>query len=73
MAVQRRSGVVFWGELLFRAIYHLIVFVWRELRFLGAGVSILEEKFCNVSVHGDAAGPIGVPGIIIPSEVLIDN
>ena len=46
------------------------MFVRRELRFLGAGVSILEENFCNVSVHGYAAGPIGVPGIIIPSEVI---
>ena len=32
-------------------------------------MSILEEKFCNLSVHGDAADTIGVPGIIIPSEV----
>ena len=32
-------------------------------------MSILEDNFCNVYVHGDAAGPIGVPGIIIPSEV----
>ena len=36
---------------------------------LGAGVSILEENFGNVSVHGDAPGPIAVPGIIIPSKV----
>ena len=32
-------------------------------------MSILEDNFGNVSVHGDAAGPIGVPGIIIPSKV----
>ena len=64
-----RSGVVFWGELLFHAIYHLMVFVRWELRFLGAGISIFEKDYCNVSIHGDAAGPIGVTGIIIPSEV----
>ena len=32
-------------------------------------MSIFENKFCNVSIHGDAAGPIGVTGIIISSEV----
>ena len=30
---------------------------------------ILEKHYCDVSIHGDAAGPIGVPDIIIPSEV----
>ena len=45
------------------------MFVRQELRFAGAGVSILEKHSCNVSIHGDAAGPIGVPEIIIPSEV----
>ena len=32
-------------------------------------MSILENNVCNLSIHGDAAGLIGVPGIIIPSEV----
>ena len=32
-------------------------------------MSIFENNSCNVSIHGDAAGPIGVPGVIIPSEV----
>ena len=39
------------------------------MRCLGARVSILEENFGNVSVHGYTEGPIGVPGIIIPSKV----
>ena len=65
-----RGGVVLssWVSL-FCAILHLTVFVRCELRFLGAGVSIFEMNFCNVSIHGDLAGPIGVPGIIIPSKV----
>ena len=41
----------------------------KSCGFLGWGVSILEENICNVSIHGDAAGPIGVPEIIIPSKV----
>ena len=32
-------------------------------------MSIFEKTLFNVSIHGDAAGPIGVLGIIIPSEV----
>ena len=32
-------------------------------------MSIFEENSCNVSIHGDAASPIGVPDIIIPNEV----
>ena len=39
------------------------------MRFVGAEVSILEKTSCNLSIHGDAAGLIGVPDIIIPSEV----
>ena len=31
-------------------------------------VSILEEHFRDVSFHGDAAGSVSVPGMIIPSE-----
>ena len=66
-----RGGVVSSsrGKLLFSAVYHLTVFVRRELRFLEDRVSILEDNFCNISLHRDAAGPIGVPGMIIPSEV----
>ena len=41
----------------------------RDLRFSGSGVSILEYKFCNEPVHGDAEGLIGVPDVVIPSEV----
>ena len=57
------------ANLLFHAIYHLTMFVRRELWFDGAGVSLFEENSCNVSIHGDTAGPIGVLEIIIPSEV----
>ena len=32
-------------------------------------MSILEEHFRNISIHRYEAGPISVPGIIIPSEV----
>ena len=39
------------------------------MQFSGAGVSIFEKNSCNVSIHGDAAGQISVPDIIIPSEV----
>ena len=39
------------------------------MRFAGAGVSIFEKNYCNVSILGYAAGPIGVPDIIISSEV----
>ena len=45
------------------------MFVWGELRFLGDRVSILEEHLHHISLHRDVAGPIGVPGMIIPSEV----
>ena len=32
-------------------------------------MSILEENFGNISLHGDTASFIGVPGIIISSKV----
>ena len=32
-------------------------------------MSIFEKHSCNVSIHGDAAGLIGLPDIIIPSKV----
>ena len=41
----------------------------QELRFAGAEVSIFEKHSCNVPIHGDAAGLIGVPDIVIPSKV----
>ena len=45
------------------------MFVRRELQFDGEGVSIFEDNSYNVPIHGDAAGPIGVPDVVIPSEV----
>ena len=36
---------------------------------MGWGCPYFEKNSCNVSIHGDAAGRIGVPDIIIPSEV----
>ena len=45
------------------------MFVWRELWFAGAGVSIFEENIFNVPIHGYAAGLIGVPVILIPCNV----
>ena len=45
------------------------MFVRRELRFSGAGVSIFEEHSCNVPIHGYVTGPIGVSDVVIPSEV----
>ena len=46
-----------------------MMFVQRELWFTGAWVFIFEEHSCNVPINGDAAGPIGVPDVVIPSEV----
>ena len=37
--------------------------------FLGWGCPYLRSTLVNVSIHGDAEGPIGMPDIIIPSEV----
>ena len=37
---------------------------WRPIQFV-----LLLDNFGNISIHRYAAGPIGVPGIIIPSEV----
>ena len=35
----------------------------RELAFVGNGMVVLEEEGCNVFLHGEAAGAIGVvPG-----------
>ena len=45
------------------------MFVRWELWFAGAGVSIFEEHSCNLPINGDAAGPIGVPDIVIPCKV----
>ena len=36
---------------------------------MGRGCPYLRSTLVNVSIHGDAAGPIGMPDIIIPSEV----
>ena len=45
------------------------MFVRRELQFSGAGVSIFEEHYCNEPIHGDAAGLVGEPDVVITSEV----
>ena len=37
--------------------------------FLGIGCPYLRRIFANVALHRYAAGPICVPGMIIPSEV----
>ena len=43
--------------------------VWQELCFAWAGMSIFEEHFLYVPIHGYTAGAIGVLVIVIPCKV----
>ena len=65
VAVKRRAARSFCGILNLCSIDDRSVMVRGVLRFLGVGVIKLGAQVCDVVVHCEAAGALG----IVPSEV----